>query len=66
MPRNPGHVFKRCKRILACELNMGHLLLLQRASFLVDACGLHKVQCRPFMISDIYDKIIATLGGHQK
>lgn len=64
MPANIGDIFKRYKRVLVCELNMGQLQLLLRAKFLVDAAGLHKVMGRPFMISDIRQKVDEMLGGH--
>jgi 2-oxoglutarate ferredoxin oxidoreductase subunit alpha len=64
MPRNLGEILKRFRRVLVCELNMGQLQLLLRASFLVDALGLHKVQGRPFMVSDILNRIDELMGGH--
>ena len=36
---------------------MGQLLLLLRGYFNVDAVGLNKVQGRPFLVSEIEDKI---------
>lgn len=56
-PSNIGDVLKRFKRVLICELNMGQLQLLIRGRYLIDAAGLHKVQGRPFMVSEVLAKI---------
>jgi 2-oxoglutarate ferredoxin oxidoreductase subunit alpha len=56
-PRNLGEVLKRYKKILVPELNMGQLLWLLRAKFLVNAIGLNKIQGRPFKQSELEQKI---------
>jgi 2-oxoglutarate ferredoxin oxidoreductase subunit alpha len=63
MPRNLGEVLKRYKKVLVPELNAGQLRLLLRAEFLVDAIGLNKVQGRPFLVSEIEDKIAELLSN---
>jgi 2-oxoglutarate ferredoxin oxidoreductase subunit alpha len=63
MPRNTGEVLKRYKRVLVPELNAGQLRLLLRAEFLVDAIGLNKIQGRPFLVSEIEEKIAEVLSG---
>src|SRR6202035_5813439 len=45
---NLGEVIARYKRVLVPELNMGQLLWVLRAKYLVDAVGLNKIQGRPF------------------
>jgi 2-oxoglutarate ferredoxin oxidoreductase subunit alpha len=57
MPRNTGEVLKRYKKVLVPELNCGQLSMLLRATFLVDAQGLNKIQGRPFLVSEIEQKI---------
>jgi 2-oxoglutarate ferredoxin oxidoreductase subunit alpha len=57
MPKNTGEVLKRYKKVLVPELNSGQLRLLLRGMFLVDAVGLNKVQGRPFLVSEIEQKI---------
>jgi 2-oxoglutarate ferredoxin oxidoreductase subunit alpha len=57
MPRNTGAVLKRYKKVLVPELNGGQLRLLLRGEFLVDAVGLNKIQGRPFLVSEIEEKI---------
>src|SRR5262249_40205428 len=57
MPKNTHEVLKRYKKVLVPELNCGQLLLLLRGYFVIDAVGLNKVQGRPFLVSEIEDKI---------
>lgn len=56
-PKNTGDVLKRYKKVLVPELNAGQLRLLLRATFLVDAIGLNKIQGKPFLVSEIEEKI---------
>src|SRR5262249_39907211 len=44
MPKNTGDVLKRFKKVLIPELNCGQLRMLIRATYLIDAVGLNKVQ----------------------
>jgi len=57
LPSNLGEVMKRFKRVLVPELNMGQLLWVLRAKFLVDAVGLNKIQGRPFKQNELEQKI---------
>jgi 2-oxoglutarate/2-oxoacid ferredoxin oxidoreductase subunit alpha len=57
LPKNLGEVLKRYKMVLVPELNMGQLLWLLRAKFLVNAIGLNKIQGRPFKQSELEQKI---------
>ncbi len=61
MPANTEEVLKGYKKILAPELNCGQLSLLLRGKFLVDIEGLNKVQGKPFLVSEIEDKIESML-----
>jgi 2-oxoglutarate ferredoxin oxidoreductase subunit alpha len=63
MPRNLGDVFKRFKRILVAELNLGQLRMLLRARYLVDAQGYNKVKGQPFSVAEIAAAIDRTLAG---
>ena len=62
LPSNVGEVLKRYKKVLVPELNMGQLLWMLRAKFLVDAIGLNKIQGRPFKQSELEQKIEEMLG----
>jgi 2-oxoglutarate/2-oxoacid ferredoxin oxidoreductase subunit alpha len=57
LPSNLGDVLRRYKQVLVPELNMGQLLWLLRAKFLVNAIGLNKIQGRPFKQSELEQKI---------
>jgi 2-oxoglutarate/2-oxoacid ferredoxin oxidoreductase subunit alpha len=62
LPSNLGDVIKRYKQVLVPELNMGQLLWLLRAKYLVDAVGLNKIQGRPFKQVELEQKIEEMLG----
>jgi len=57
LPRNLGEVMKRYQKILVPEMNMGQLVMVLRAKFLVDAQSYGKIQGKPFKQSEIEDKI---------
>jgi 2-oxoglutarate ferredoxin oxidoreductase subunit alpha len=54
-PANLGKVLSRFKKILVPEMNLGQLLFLLRAKFLVDARGINKVQGKPFRVAELID-----------
>jgi 2-oxoglutarate ferredoxin oxidoreductase subunit alpha len=57
LPSNLGEVIGRYKKVLVPELNMGQLLWVLRAKYLVDAVGLNKIQGRPFKQAELEQKI---------
>jgi 2-oxoglutarate ferredoxin oxidoreductase subunit alpha len=57
LPRNLGEVLRRYRRVVVPEMNLGQLVMVLRAKYLVDAVGLNKVQGKPFMQSEIEAKI---------
>ena len=57
LPRNVGDILKRFKHILVPEMNMGQLVMILRAKFLVDAQGYNKIQGKPFKQAEIEAKI---------
>ena len=56
-PRNTAEVLRRYRKVLVPELNCGQLRMLLRSEFLVDAVGLNKVQGKPFLVSEVEQKI---------
>src|SRR5204863_1509743 len=64
MPRNTGDVLRRYRKVLVPELNAGQLRMLLRSKYLVDAEGLNKVQGRPFLVSEIEERIAQMLGSY--
>jgi 2-oxoglutarate ferredoxin oxidoreductase subunit alpha len=61
-PENLGEVLKNYNHVLVPELNMGQLLWMLRAKFLVNAIGLNKIQGRPFKQAELDQKIEEVLG----
>ncbi len=53
LPRNTGEVLRRYDRVLIPEMNLGQLLKLVRAEFLVDAVGYNRVRGVPFRASEL-------------
>ncbi len=62
MPKNLGDVMKRYSKVLVPEMNMGQLVMLLRAKYLVDAQGYNKIQGKPFKTSEIEKKIEEMIG----
>jgi len=61
LPSDLGDVLKRFRKILVPELNLGQLVKILRAEYLVDAVGLNKVQGLPFKVSEIAQCILRAL-----
>lgn len=62
-PKNLEHILKQYRQILVPELNNGQLLSVLRSTFVVDAVGLNKVMGKPFLVSEIAEKIESMLGA---
>jgi 2-oxoglutarate ferredoxin oxidoreductase subunit alpha len=56
LPGDLGDILRRFKQVLVPELNMGQLVRLLRADYLIDAVGLNKIQGQPFKVSEIIGK----------
>jgi 2-oxoglutarate ferredoxin oxidoreductase subunit alpha len=56
-----GDVLRRFRRVAVVELNMGQLLWVLRARYLIDMVGINKVQGRPFIESEIMEQARALL-----
>jgi 2-oxoglutarate ferredoxin oxidoreductase subunit alpha len=57
-PANLGEVLRAYPKVLVPEMNLGQLIKLVRAEFLVDAQGLNKMQGKPFRAEEIEPAII--------
>jgi 2-oxoglutarate/2-oxoacid ferredoxin oxidoreductase subunit alpha len=57
LPKNLGEVISRYKKVVVPEMNMGQLVWMLRAKYLVDAQGFNKIQGKPFKQSEIRAKI---------
>jgi 2-oxoglutarate ferredoxin oxidoreductase subunit alpha len=62
LPSNLGEIVKRYQKVLVPEMNMGQLLMVLRAQYLVDAVGFNKIQGRPFTEGEILGKIDQMVG----
>ena len=60
-PRNTGDVLRSYDRVLVPEMNLGQLLRLVRAEFLVDAVGFNQVRGQPLRAGDLADAMEALL-----
>lgn len=61
LPADLGDVLSRYDRVLVPEMNMGQLLKLVRAEYIIDAIGLNKIQGRPFKVSEVATRIARLL-----
>ena len=53
-----GEVLRNFKKVLVPEMNLGQLSRLLRAEYLVDAISFSKLQGRPFLISEIRNRVL--------
>jgi 2-oxoglutarate ferredoxin oxidoreductase subunit alpha len=60
-PANLGEVVRSYRRVLVPEMNLGQLVKLVRADFLVDAQGLSKMTGKPFQAEEIEKAIFEIL-----
>jgi 2-oxoglutarate ferredoxin oxidoreductase subunit alpha len=56
LPPDLGDVLKGFKKVLVPELNLGQLVKVLRAEYLVDAVGVNKIQGLPFKVSEIANR----------
>ena len=63
LPKDLGEILIRYKNIIVPEINMGQLVTLIRAEYLVDARGLNFVRGRPIGASTIIETVKQTIGG---
>jgi 2-oxoglutarate/2-oxoacid ferredoxin oxidoreductase subunit alpha len=61
LPADLGEIISRFEKVLVPEMNMGQLLRVLRAEYLVDAVGLNKIQGRPFKVSEVATRIARML-----
>ena len=60
-PSNLGEILRSYRKVLVPEMNLGQLLKLVRAEFLVDAKGLNKATGKPFQAGEIEKAIFDLL-----
>jgi 2-oxoglutarate ferredoxin oxidoreductase subunit alpha len=62
-PRNTGEVLRRYEQVLVPEMNLGQLLKLVRAEFLVDAVGYNRVTGLPLRAAEVAAAIEAMVSS---
>ena len=62
LPPNLGDVLRRYRKVVVPEMNLGQLVWLLRAKYLVEAEGFNKIQGKPFKQSEIEAKIEEVLS----
>jgi 2-oxoglutarate ferredoxin oxidoreductase subunit alpha len=65
LPGDLGDLLGRYGRVLVPEINLGQLVRVIRAEFLVDAVGFNKIQGRPFKVSEIVHRCRTLLGERE-
>jgi 2-oxoglutarate/2-oxoacid ferredoxin oxidoreductase subunit alpha len=64
-PADTESVLRSYRRVLIPEVNLGQLLLLVRAKYLIDAVGYDKVRGKPFRIAEIVTEAERLLAENQ-
>ena len=57
LPADLKNIIPRFEKVLVPELNMGQLVKIIRAEYLVDAKGINKIQGQPFRVSELMEKM---------
>jgi 2-oxoglutarate ferredoxin oxidoreductase subunit alpha len=63
LPLDLADQLRKFKKVMVAEMNMGQLLKLVRADYLIDAIGCNKIQGRPFKVSELTNRINRVLEG---
>jgi 2-oxoglutarate/2-oxoacid ferredoxin oxidoreductase subunit alpha len=65
LPADLGDILRRARRVLVPEINLGQLVRVLRAEFLVPAIGYQKIQGRPFKVSELVARCTRLLVGDE-
>ena len=63
LPKNLGTYIKNFKKVLVPEINLGQLIKVLRAEYLVDAVGFNQVKGLPLNIGDLVETIESQVKG---
>ncbi len=63
LPEDLGDILRRHRHVLVPECNLGQLVRLLRAEYLVPAVGYQKIQGRPFKVSELIARSLRLLQG---
>jgi 2-oxoglutarate ferredoxin oxidoreductase subunit alpha len=65
LPPDLGHILREYRKVLVPEINLGQLVRILRAEYLVDAVGFNRVRGLPLASDEIYETIQQLLGERQ-
>ena len=63
LPADLGEILNRYRVVLVPELNLGQLAKILREAYLREVVSLSKVQGKPFMVSELVDRILELTCG---
>jgi 2-oxoglutarate/2-oxoacid ferredoxin oxidoreductase subunit alpha len=63
LPHDLADQLRKFKKVMVAEMNMGQLLKMIRADYLIDAFGCNKIQGRPFKVTELTNRILRALEG---
>ena len=63
LPPDHGHILREYRKVLVPEINLGQLVRVLRAEYLVDAVGFNRVRGLPLASEDILEAITQLTGG---
>jgi 2-oxoglutarate/2-oxoacid ferredoxin oxidoreductase subunit alpha len=63
LPKDLAEKLRRFKQVMVPEMNLGQLVKMVRADYLIDAFGYNKIQGRPFKVGDLVTRINRALEG---
>jgi 2-oxoglutarate ferredoxin oxidoreductase subunit alpha len=61
LPADLADKLRSFKKVLVAEMNMGQLLKMVRADYLIPAVGINKIQGRPFKVAELVTRISRAL-----
>ncbi|HZO82700.1 MAG TPA: 2-oxoacid:acceptor oxidoreductase subunit alpha [Candidatus Binataceae bacterium] len=61
LPSDLEDKLRMFRKVMVAEMNMGQLLKIVRADYLIDAIGCNKVQGRPFKVNELTNRIVRAL-----
>ena len=63
LPPDLADLLRKFKKVMVAEMNMGQLLKMVRADYLIDAIGCNKIQGRPFKVRELTNRFSRVLEG---
>src|SRR5208282_179005 len=63
LPKDLADQLRKFKQVMVAEMNMGQLVKIIRADYLINAFGFNKIQGRPFKVSELVTRINRALEG---